>query len=107
VASVTLEVGELNLIEDEQLRFWVRELAARDGSPDVEVKISHPAGRVRCEECGMEGRALLPGGEMGHLLPPVVACEACGSRNVRIEGGRELRVVSAEIEMEGHSGDNT
>jgi hydrogenase nickel incorporation protein HypA/HybF len=105
VRSVTLELGELNLIEEEQLRFWVRELGARDGSPDVQLKIRRTEGRVRCKECGEEGAAGLPAGSADHLLPPSVICQACGGREVQVTGGRELRVVSAEVEEQGAGGE--
>lgn len=94
----------MNLLEDEQLRFWVGALAERDGSPGVEVKIAHLPARVRCEECGAEGAPLLPGGDIGHLVPPSPSCSECGSRRVKITGGRELRVVSAEIDVEDSDG---
>jgi len=104
VTSITLELGELNLIEEEQLRFWIGELSARDGSPDVQLKIAEVKGRITCRACGAEGEPELPSGESGHLGPPLVSCAACGSRNVSIVGGREIRVVSAEIEREGAEG---
>jgi len=101
VVSITLELGELNLIEDEQLRFWIKELGARDGSPDVHLKISKAKGRVRCSDCGAEGEPGLPAGELDHFLPLAMSCQACGSRGVIVAGGRELKVVSARIEREG------
>ena len=105
VRSVALEIGALNLLEDEQLGFWIRTLAERDGSPDVELKITHPSGRVGCGDCGAEGEPALPEGGMNHLVPLALACATCGSRNVRVVGGRELRVVSAEIEKQNAGGD--
>jgi hydrogenase nickel incorporation protein HypA/HybF len=104
VMSITLELGELNLIEEEQLRFWIRELSARDGSPGVHLNIAEVKGRVTCGACGAEGEPQLPSGDVDHLGPPIVSCAACGSPNVRIVGGREIRVVSAEIEKEGAEG---
>jgi len=98
VLSVSLELGELNLVEDEQLRFWIGELGKRDGSPGVKLKIAKVRGKVSCSECGAEGEAGLPGGELDHFAAPVLSCKGCGSRNVVVTGGRELRVVSAEIE---------
>jgi len=104
VLSVTLEVGELNLLEDEQLRFWITELGARDGSPDINLSITRLPGRVRCRDCGEEAEPGLPLGELDHFLPLLMSCRACGSRSVAVIGGRELRVVSAEIEKEGGGG---
>ena len=104
VLSIKLELGELNLIEEEQLRFWIGELGKRDGSPEVKLEITAVKGRVHCNECGAEGEPGLPGGELDHFVPLVMSCRACGSRNIAVAGGRELRVVSAEIEREGSDG---
>jgi Zn finger protein HypA/HybF involved in hydrogenase expression len=40
VKSIKLEIGALQMIEDEQLTFWIQALAERDGSPGVELKIT-------------------------------------------------------------------
>lgn len=98
VLSITMELGELNLIEDEQLRFWVTALAERDGSPGVELRISHVPAQVRCRQCGEETAAPLGDRRAGPFLAPRVACAGCGSVEVELTGGREIRVVSAEIE---------
>ncbi len=98
VRSITVELGELNLIEDEQLRFWVGALAERDGSPGVELKIAHIQPTVNCRQCGAESQTELTGREPGLFLPPTIGCPRCGSRDVEVTGGREIRVVSAEID---------
>ena len=119
VLSITVELGELNLIEDEQLRFWVTALAERDGSPDIELRITHMPVTVRCRQCGEESAVARPpeaaataaeglaveltGQQPGLFVPPVVACPRCGSKDVEAIGGREIRVVSAEIEPEATS----
>jgi hydrogenase nickel incorporation protein HypA/HybF len=97
VLSISLEVGALNLLAEEQLRFWIGLLAERDGSPGVEVEISCVPARLRCRDCGAEGEASVPEGA-DHFLPPALLCPACGSPNVEVTGGRELRVMSARIE---------
>jgi hydrogenase nickel incorporation protein HypA/HybF len=120
VLSITMELGEMNLIQDEQLRFWVTALAERDGSPGVALRISHIPAEARCRQCG-EVRApfakatgpkgveeassrraedagndpRFPG---GWYARPEGPCPRCGSLEVEVTGGREIRVVSAEIE---------
>jgi len=111
IRAITVEIGELNLIEDEQLRFWVTALAERDGSPGAELRIAHLPVTVRCRQCGetrtaesrdsrvesreteVESRFL--GGMLG---TPAAACPRCGSGEVEVIGGREIRVVSAEVD---------
>ena len=97
VKSVKLEIGVLNLLAEEQMRFWIEMLAEQSGSPGVAVQITHLPARVKCNGCGAESEPPLPEGDLDHFLPPPVACPVCGSHDVTIVGGREIRVASAEI----------
>jgi len=99
VRSITLEIGALNLIEEEQLSFWIGALAEREGSPEVKLKITVIPANLRCRACGWEGEVAVPEGA-SFYLPAALLCAACGSRDVVVLGGRELRVVSAEVETE-------
>ena len=100
VRSITLEIGALNLIEEEQLGFWLRALAEREGSPEVELKITLVPARIRCRSCDWTGEVVVPEGS-SFCLPAALQCAACGSREVDVAGGRELRVVNAEVEKNG------
>lgn len=40
VKSIKLEIGALQMIEEDQLTFWIQTLAERDGSPGIELKIT-------------------------------------------------------------------
>jgi len=40
VQSIKLEIGALQMIEEDQLTFWLQTLAEREGSPGVEVEIT-------------------------------------------------------------------
>jgi len=103
VRGVKLELGVLNLLADEQVTFWIEMLADQSGSPGVTVQITHLPARVKCRVCGVESETPLPEGELDHYLPPSLTCPACGSGEVEVTGGREVRVVSAEIEGEAAS----
>ncbi|MFB3881642.1 MAG: hydrogenase maturation nickel metallochaperone HypA [Armatimonadota bacterium] len=103
VRAITVEVGELNLIEDEQLRFWITALAERDGSPGVELRITLVRPTIKCRQCG-DLRETGPGSRSGSrlfdssTLWPEGPCPKCGAMEAEVVGGREIRVVSAEIE---------
>lgn len=101
VRSIRLEIGALNLIEEEQLSFWLQALADHNGSPDLHLEISRTPARIKCGHCGAETGPASSANELSHFAPPVVTCPRCGSGDVRVLGGRELRVVSAEIDKEG------
>jgi hydrogenase nickel incorporation protein HypA/HybF len=49
------------------------------------VEIDEPCGHARCRTCGLEF-------ETGDVLP---LCD-CGSADVAVEGGRELRIREVE-----------
>jgi hydrogenase nickel incorporation protein HypA/HybF len=86
VVEVRLEVGKLSGISAESLRFCF-ELAAAGTSVDgAELDIVEPAGRARCVTCAEEFV----------LLDPILLC-ACGSSDVRVTAGDELRIVSVEM----------
>lgn len=99
VLGIKLDIGPLNLIADEQIRFWIAALAERDGSPGVRIEIAHPPAKVRCRACGEQSEPPAAPDDADHFLPPAVTCASCGSADIDILGGRELRVVSAEIEV--------
>ncbi len=40
VKSIKIEIGALQMIEEDQLIFWIQALAERDDSPAVAVKIA-------------------------------------------------------------------
>lgn len=103
VRAVTLALGALNLIEEEQLRFWLQALAERDGSPDLAMRATTLPARVLCGQCGAESETAAPAGELDHFLLVAPRCPRCGSAEVSVVGGRELWVVSAEVEV--HDGD--
>jgi len=107
VKAIKLELGVLNLLADEQITFWIGMLAEQSGSPGVEVHITHLPARVRCHSCGMESETPLPEGELDHYLLPTLTCPVCASGEVEVTGGREVRVVSAEVEGAGNSGTAT
>ncbi len=93
-----LEIGALTLLADEQIRFWVEALAARDGHPGVTVEIAHLPGRVHCSACGADSELPPPEDTGDHFSLPRLACPVCGAQEVTIIGGREVRVVSARID---------
>jgi hydrogenase nickel incorporation protein HypA/HybF len=87
VASVRLEIGQLAGVELEALRFCF-EAASRDSvAAGAALVIDQPQGRAWCMPCG--GSVTV-----GSLADP---CPDCGSHQLQVTGGTELRV--REIEM--------
>jgi hydrogenase nickel incorporation protein HypA/HybF len=53
------------------------------------LDIEERAGRIRCHDCGAESAS-----------PDLLLLCPCGSADVEVVAGRELRVVSVELERE-------
>jgi hydrogenase nickel incorporation protein HypA/HybF len=86
VRVVRLEVGQLSGVSADALRFCF-ELAAADTPVDgAALEIEELAGRARCATCGEEFV----------LSDPILLC-GCGSSDVRVLSGEELRILSVEV----------
>jgi hydrogenase nickel incorporation protein HypA/HybF len=86
VRGIRLEIGRLSGISADSLRFCF-ELAAADTSVDgAQLVIDEPVGRAHCISCGEEFV----------VDDPILLC-ACGSADVRILAGEELRILSVEV----------
>lgn len=87
VASVRLEIGQLAGVELEALRFCF-EAASRGSVADgAALTIDQPAGRAWCMPCGDSVT-------VGSVADP---CPACGSHQLQVTGGTELRVRDIEM----------
>ena len=86
VCEVLLEIGKLSGVSVDSLRFCF-DLAAEGTEADgAALDIVEPAGWARCETCAEEF----------HLDDRILLC-ACGSSDVRVLAGDELRIISVEV----------
>ncbi|MGQ4597654.1 hydrogenase/urease maturation nickel metallochaperone HypA [Nocardia sp. R6R-6] len=86
VYSVTVEVGALCAIVPEAMRFCF-EVAAEDTvAEEADLILVEVPGVAACRACGAEFR----------LADPILLC-SCGSADVEIRSGRELRIRSMEV----------
>lgn len=86
VCRVRLEVGKLSGLVPDAVQFCFEVVAAGTTCEGALVEIDEPCGQARCRTCG---RAF----ETGDIL---VLCE-CGSADIAVEGGRELRIREVEV----------
>jgi hydrogenase nickel incorporation protein HypA/HybF len=88
VRKVTLEIGQLALVEPEAMRFCF-DAVVRDSLADGAIlDIVEVAGSGWCARCA----TMVPMGEI------VAVCPRCGSYPLRVTGGREMRVRALEVE---------
>ncbi len=86
VRRIRLEVGQLSGLVPDSVRFCFEMVAAGTTCEGAALEIDEPPGRARCRSCGVTF-------ETGEVLP---LC-SCGSADVEVLGGRELRILEVEI----------
>lgn len=87
VTVVRLEIGRLSGVFVDSIRFCFDLVAEGTSVAGARLEIDEPAGRARCRECATGFDA----------DDPLVLCPACASANVEILSGRDLRIVSVEV----------
>lgn len=86
VRVVRLEVGRLSCALPDALRFCFDLCAQGTVLEGADLEILEIAGRASCRSCGREGP----------IEPPVPLC-ACGSADLDILAGSELRLKEVEV----------
>ncbi|MCK4272283.1 hydrogenase maturation nickel metallochaperone HypA [bacterium] len=92
IERVVVVIGELTLLNEEQVRFWVEEVFShKDISRGATLEIINRPALVRCSKCGFQGAPSCPGPE-AHVLLPTLVCPHCGQPGMDIKEGRECLI---------------
>ncbi|MCP2163494.1 hydrogenase maturation nickel metallochaperone HypA/HybF [Goodfellowiella coeruleoviolacea] len=86
VTAVRLEVGRLSGVLAHSVRFCFELVCRGTGLEGASLEITEPGGRARCHDCADEF----------DLADPILLCP-CGSANVSVLSGRQLRITSVEV----------
>ena len=86
VRRVRLEVGRLSGIVPDAMAFCFEMVTAGTGLEGAELQFDRPPGGGACRTCGLEF-------DTGEVLP---LCP-CGSADVAVTGGTELRIREVEV----------
>jgi hydrogenase nickel incorporation protein HypA/HybF len=86
VREVRLEIGRLSGVSADSLRFCFELAAVGTCADGATLDIIEPAGRARCLTCSDE-----------FVLQDHILLCACGSSDVRLTAGAELRILSVEV----------
>jgi len=100
VNEVTILIGDLTQLGEEQLQFAWEVLTDTNILKGSRLTIEHECVSLRCLSCGFEGPAGTVdfGGEGEHAIP-LLSCPECGGK-VEVTGGSACRIVSFDIEEE-------
>lgn len=86
VAAVRLEIGRLSGVVTDSIRFCFEIVAGGTGLEGARLDIDEPSGRAYCRNCRLEFT----------LDDPIMLCD-CGSADLDVLAGRELRIISVEV----------
>ena len=88
VNSITIAVGKLSGANPDSVRFAYDVIAPQTRVRGAKLIIKEPNALCRCKTCG----------NTNELTAHDYFCPACGSGDIIIEGGRDLRLESIELE---------
>jgi hydrogenase nickel incorporation protein HypA/HybF len=87
VCRIRLEVGKLSGLVPDSVRFCFEMVAAGTTCEGATLEIDEPPGRARCRACGAAF-------DTTEVLP---LCDDCGSADIEVHGGQELRIREVEV----------
>jgi hydrogenase nickel incorporation protein HypA/HybF len=87
VTQVRLEVGRLSGVVADALRFSFELVASGTGLDGACLDIDEPDGRAKCADCGLE-----------FAVPDLILLCACGSADIHVLAGDELRIISVQVQ---------
>lgn len=87
VRRVRLEVGRVSGIVPDAMAFCFELVTAGTGLEGATLEFERPSGSARCHGCGAEF-------DTAEVLP---LC-ACGSADIEVTGGAELRIREVEVD---------
>ena len=88
VKTVWLEIGQLAGVEVEALKFCFDAVVRDSMAQDAKLEIIEIPGQAWCMQCA----------EVVHVQALFDACPQCGSHQVQVTGGNEMRVKELDVE---------
>jgi hydrogenase nickel insertion protein HypA len=98
VLRVQMEVGEICLVNMEQLTFQIGMFAHETIAKDMEFLVKKVETKIRCKECsyfgGIEYKEIDP---EWHYRVPIFGCVRCKSNMTEIVQGKDLMIRSIDV----------
>lgn len=98
VTEAVLEIGDMTMLNPEQLRFMMSILSEDTMLEDTEIIINMIPIEIECESCGFQGESKTDENQ-DHLMA-VAKCPKCENTQVHVIKGRECNVKTIKIEKE-------
>lgn len=90
VIRVRLEIGRLSGVVVDSVRFCFEVITDGTALHGAELDVDEPPGRARCRGCATEF----------DTTDPIVLCPECGSADVAVLSGHDVRITSVEVSSE-------
>jgi hydrogenase nickel incorporation protein HypA/HybF len=87
VLAVNLEVGTLTAVIPDAMQFCFDLATEGTVAAGAQLNIDMPQGRAHCKACDQDFE----------LPDPILLCTNCGSANVRVISGQQLKILSMEV----------
>jgi hydrogenase nickel insertion protein HypA len=98
VLGVKLEVGDICLVNTDQLIHFIKIEAHDTIARDMEFSVDELKTRIRCKDCSYTGGINYKEPEPNwHYKIPIFACVRCHSSNTEILEGKEMKIVSIDV----------
>lgn len=98
ITQAVLDVGELTMLNPEQLRFMMNVIREDTIFEDAEIIINMIPIEIECDKCGFKGKSKTDE-NMDHLMA-VAKCPKCDNTRINIIEGRECSIKTIKIEKE-------
>ena len=96
VVLIQLEIGELTLLNLEQVTFWIQELFKGSVAEGAKIKVKIIKARIRCEACDYKGENSSDQKDLfQHLIS--LSCPKCRSNQIKLEKGRECTLKKIQV----------
>lgn len=98
INEAVLEIGEMTMLNPEQLKFMMSILSEDTMLKDAEIIINMIPVEIECEKCGFHGETKTDDNE-DHLMA-VARCPECKNTQIHMIKGQECNVKTIKIERE-------
>lgn len=95
VLEVVIEIGELTMLNPEQVSFLLDVLKEDTIAKNAEFKLIEIPLEIKCHSCGYEGNTK----NEGDHYAAIFKCPECGEHKVEITDGKECLVKNIKVEL--------
>jgi hydrogenase nickel incorporation protein HypA/HybF len=101
ILDLNLEVGEVSLINMDQLSWYIEMLTEDTIAQGIRVNVKEVPAKIRCMKCGYEGCVQYEEKDTKWSMKiPIFECVECGSPETIIIEGRELKIKDINVSFE-------